>query len=369
MSTIVKQKGKLHKGSLVIGIIAGLLFIASAVIVAISMVNNIQMIFELINGTSIFHPNTTPLFIVNTIFLIIINIINISSFIFITPCLFCGFKRISIIFPFLQFGILILNTLRALVWIVDFCNINGNNNTIFSLGFNALICMDDIIPTTLILLLVLSNFKKEPKGILKKIRKAWFIIPIILLLQAIISYAGTYLPYYDFSSVTDVIKFILSGIALPTLMNLIQIILPYTLLCLWLTLPKRKPVENVSDDAYQTYIQQYSVPIESNNQPQTDYADNNKSTFNYAPAVDNHATEPFIQSSPVVTAEPEIKVAPPESFTKPETVEMPKETNVYEKPADILGVADEIQKYKNLLDMGAITQEEYDSKKKQLLNL
>lgn len=30
---------------------------------------------------------------------------------------------------------------------------------------------------------------------------------------------------------------------------------------------------------------------------------------------------------------------------------------------------DEIMKYKNLLDMGAITQEEFDQKKKQLLGL
>ncbi len=31
--------------------------------------------------------------------------------------------------------------------------------------------------------------------------------------------------------------------------------------------------------------------------------------------------------------------------------------------------ADEIKKYKELLDIGAITQEEYDAKKKQLLGL
>ncbi len=32
-------------------------------------------------------------------------------------------------------------------------------------------------------------------------------------------------------------------------------------------------------------------------------------------------------------------------------------------------LTDEILKYKNLLDMGAITQDEYDAKKKQLLGL
>ena len=37
--------------------------------------------------------------------------------------------------------------------------------------------------------------------------------------------------------------------------------------------------------------------------------------------------------------------------------------------APIFSPAGEILKYKNLLDIGAITQEEYDAKKKQLLNL
>lgn len=36
---------------------------------------------------------------------------------------------------------------------------------------------------------------------------------------------------------------------------------------------------------------------------------------------------------------------------------------------DSLSPADELKKYKELLDMGAITQEEYDTKKKELLNL
>ena len=34
-----------------------------------------------------------------------------------------------------------------------------------------------------------------------------------------------------------------------------------------------------------------------------------------------------------------------------------------------ISVADEIKKYKELLDIGAINQEEFDSKKKELLNL
>ena len=37
--------------------------------------------------------------------------------------------------------------------------------------------------------------------------------------------------------------------------------------------------------------------------------------------------------------------------------------------APIPGAADELKQYKELLDMGAITQEEYDQKKKQLLGL
>ena len=34
-----------------------------------------------------------------------------------------------------------------------------------------------------------------------------------------------------------------------------------------------------------------------------------------------------------------------------------------------LGIADELKKYKELLDSGVITQEEFDAKKKQLLGL
>ncbi|MCI1664768.1 MAG: SHOCT domain-containing protein [Atopobiaceae bacterium] len=39
------------------------------------------------------------------------------------------------------------------------------------------------------------------------------------------------------------------------------------------------------------------------------------------------------------------------------------------EPTAVFSPADEILKYKNLLDMGAITQQEYDAKKKQLLDL
>jgi hypothetical protein len=40
-----------------------------------------------------------------------------------------------------------------------------------------------------------------------------------------------------------------------------------------------------------------------------------------------------------------------------------------ERSSESVSVADELKKFKELLDMGAITQEEYDSKKKQLLGL
>lgn len=39
------------------------------------------------------------------------------------------------------------------------------------------------------------------------------------------------------------------------------------------------------------------------------------------------------------------------------------------KPAVPVGVAEELQKYKNLLDNGVITRAEFEAKKKQLLNL
>lgn len=43
--------------------------------------------------------------------------------------------------------------------------------------------------------------------------------------------------------------------------------------------------------------------------------------------------------------------------------------NINKVSASPISAADEILKYKNLLDMGVITQEEFDSKKKQLLDL
>ena len=38
-------------------------------------------------------------------------------------------------------------------------------------------------------------------------------------------------------------------------------------------------------------------------------------------------------------------------------------------PASVISVADEIAKYKKLLDDGAITEEEYNAKKKQLMEI
>lgn len=42
---------------------------------------------------------------------------------------------------------------------------------------------------------------------------------------------------------------------------------------------------------------------------------------------------------------------------------------VFPKPTPKISNAEELRKYKELLDMGAITQEEFDAKKKELLNL
>ena len=52
--------------------------------------------------------------------------------------------------------------------------------------------------------------------------------------------------------------------------------------------------------------------------------------------------------------------------TKSETIEGDTQTALNNKSTD-LSVADEIKQFKELLDMGAITQDEYDRKKKELL--
>ena len=43
--------------------------------------------------------------------------------------------------------------------------------------------------------------------------------------------------------------------------------------------------------------------------------------------------------------------------------------DIEEKPGEIISNADELKKFKELLDMGVITQEEFDAKKKELLGL
>ena len=55
-----------------------------------------------------------------------------------------------------------------------------------------------------------------------------------------------------------------------------------------------------------------------------------------------------------------------------ETVEVPKfntNTNNTVQSQSIISAADELLKYKELLDAGILTQEEFDQKKKELLNL
>ena len=49
--------------------------------------------------------------------------------------------------------------------------------------------------------------------------------------------------------------------------------------------------------------------------------------------------------------------------------EEPKPTETRPTPAATISPADELKKYKELLDMGAITEEEYEAKKNQLLEL
>lgn len=46
-----------------------------------------------------------------------------------------------------------------------------------------------------------------------------------------------------------------------------------------------------------------------------------------------------------------------------------QEKKITNESTSSISVADEIKKFKELLDMGAITQEEFDTKKKELLKL
>lgn len=52
-----------------------------------------------------------------------------------------------------------------------------------------------------------------------------------------------------------------------------------------------------------------------------------------------------------------------------ETIAQPEAASAPQEPVANVDIAEEISKFKNLLDSGAITQEEYDAKKKQLLDI
>ena len=73
-------------------------------------------------------------------------------------------------------------------------------------------------------------------------------------------------------------------------------------------------------------------------------------------------------------AQPRVQQQPQGSYSTPQQPQQPAQPRYAapQQPAPQAGVVDaagELKKYKELLDMGAITQEEYDAKKKQLLGL
>ena len=72
----------------------------------------------------------------------------------------------------------------------------------------------------------------------------------------------------------------------------------------------------------------------------------------------------------IVTAQGNGWTAPQQAQTSYAAPQQPRVNYGGAQPhSGVVDVADELKKYKELLDMGAITQEEFDEKKKQLLNL
>ena len=75
--------------------------------------------------------------------------------------------------------------------------------------------------------------------------------------------------------------------------------------------------------------------------------------------------------APVVKQAPAKPVAPPPAPIRPAPVQMPVNTSVPNNQVTTMTQKNNIElikQYKELLDMGAITQEEYEEKKKDLLS-
>ena len=60
---------------------------------------------------------------------------------------------------------------------------------------------------------------------------------------------------------------------------------------------------------------------------------------------------------------------PQQSAQPQQAAQQPRPNVSFQRPGTYIDVPEELKKYKELLDMGAITQEEFDAKKQQLLNL
>ncbi len=88
------------------------------------------------------------------------------------------------------------------------------------------------------------------------------------------------------------------------------------------------------------------------------------------PAQPETAAQEPAQSETATQEPKESAIWIPETIQKKSVARVPKESEpTKESEPAAFSAPDEIKKYKELLDMGAITQEEYDTKKKQLLGL
>lgn len=190
-----------------------------------------------------------------------------------------------------------------------------------------------------------------------KVRKLWVIPAVVSALSPVM--------YIVYTVVSLVLYYIEKDISLlemiaacPTVALLeLSVYIPQTvaviLLCKWIANPFKKVLKKVPEVKEEKKEEKIPEPVVEKAAPQM-------------------PSKPVMPApAPVVKQAPAKPVAPPPAPIRPAPVQMPVNTSVTNNQVTTMAQKNNIElikQYKELLDMGAITQEEYEEKKKDLLS-
>jgi len=215
------------------------------------------------------------------------------------------------------------------------------------------------LPPVVLAIFVLVICRAEKKRVWPKV--LFLLPPFALLLCDLfgVNYISNLVSLVLFLFSVDTVESVIDWFASGTwyineLLRLYGIAAAYLALSIWLAFPKKKKEDPSEEplcvEAYGAVVTEEELP-----QTETEPAVEDCEDFYVEPYV-----EPAPEETPVAEAIEEVPVTEiaPEDAPKVEPTETVRE---------LVGVADEIRKYKELLDMGAISQEEFDLIKKRLL--